>query len=220
MVLFYVSIRGGNMKKFLFSLILASVTWISANAGDIMEEWLTVVAPPAPALFDVEVSASDTALLILDIEERTCNKEKRPRCLVTVPLISELMKHARAVGMPVIYSTTPMGTIDTILSPVKPVAGEAVVKSSVNKFYGTNLDDELKLKHIKNLIITGTAAHGAVLHTATAASYMGYKVIVPVDCLSAAMLYTEQATVWNLATGPANKNSTLLTKSSKMKFTK
>jgi hypothetical protein len=49
---------------------------------------------------------------------------------------------------------------------------------------------------------------------------MGYKVIAPVDCLSAAELYTEQATVWNLATGPANRKSTTLTKSGMIKITK
>jgi nicotinamidase-related amidase len=178
------------------------------------------VAPPAPKLSEVETSAEDTALLILDIEERTCNRETRPRCVDSVPAIEELMKRARAAGVPVLYSTTSKGTPETILPAVKPIAGEPVVKSSVNKFYGTDLDSELKKRHIKNVIVTGTAAHGAVLHTATAASYMGYKVIAPVDCLSAKELYTEQATVWNLATGPANRKTTTLTKSVMIKFIK
>lgn len=208
------------MKKTFLSFLLAAVTSVSAYAGDIIEEWGDVIAPAAPKLSKVEASASDTALLILDIEERTCNRERRPRCLDTVPAIADLMKKARAAGMPVLYSTTSKGSPQTILPPVKPEAGEVVVKSSVNKFHGTKLETELVNRKIKNVIITGTAAHGAVLHTATAASYMGYNVIAPVDCLSAAELYTEQATVWNLATGPANKRSTTLTKSDMIKIIK
>jgi nicotinamidase-related amidase len=208
------------MKKTLLSFLLAAFTSVTSYAGDIIDEWSDVIAPAAPKLSEVEASASDTALLILDIEERTCNADRRPRCLDTVPAIAALMKKAREAGMTVLYSTTSKGTPETILPPVKPLEGEHVVKSSVNKFYGTDLDTELKKRNIKNVIVTGTAAHGAVLHTATAASYMGYKVIAPVDCLSAAELYTEQATVWNLATGPANRNSTTLTKSGMIKITK
>jgi len=208
------------MKKTILSFLLAAVTSVSSYAGDIIEEWGDVLAPAAPKLSEVETSASDTALLILDIEERTCNRERRPRCLDTVPAIAALMKQAREAGMPVVYSTTGKGSPQTILPPVKPESGELVVKSSVNKFYGTSLDTELKKRKIKNVIITGTAAHGAVLHTASAAAYMGYNVIAPIDCLSASELYTEQATVWNLATGPANKRSTTLTKSKMIKITK
>jgi len=206
------------MKKTLLSFLLAIFTSLTSYAGDIIDEWSDVIAPESPRLFEVEASASDTALLILDIEERTCNAERRPRCLDTVPAIAALIKKAREAGMTVLYSTTPKGTPETILPTVKPMGKEPVIKSSVNKFYGTDLDAELKKRNIKNVIVTGTAAHGAVLHTATAASYMGYKVIAPVDCLSAAELYTEQATVWNLATGPANKSSTTLTKSGMIKI--
>lgn len=208
------------MKSLILSFIMFVFTAVSSYAGDIMEEWGSVIAPAAPKLADVEASADDTALLILDIEERTCNSERRPRCLDTLPAITDLMERARAAGIPILYSTTSKGTADTILPPVRPEHGEPVVKSSVNKFYGTNLDEELKKRHIKNVIVTGTAAHGAVLHTATAASYMGYQVIAPVDCLSAEDAYTEQATVWNLATGPANSKTTTLTKSVMIKFKK
>lgn len=208
------------MRKLIASFIMFVMTAVSAYAGDIVDEWNEVVAPPAPRLSEVETSAEDTALLILDIEERTCSTETRPRCVESVPAIEELMKRARAAGVPVLYSTTSKGTPETILPAVHPLSGDPVVKSSVNKFYGTDLDSELKKRHIKNVIVTGTAAHGAVLHTATAASYMGYKVITPVDCLSARELYTEQATVWNLATGPANRKTTTLTKSVMIKFIK
>lgn len=73
--------------------------------------------------------------------------------------------------------------------------------------------NSLKTKSIKTVIITGTAAHGAVLHTATAASSQHkLQVIVPVDGLSASNLYIEQATLINLITGPGTRKNTILTK--------
>ncbi len=52
------------------------------------------------------------------------------------------------------------------------------------------------------MIVTGTAAHGAVLHTAVAAALIGLKVILPVDSISAENAYPEQYTAWHLANGP------------------
>lgn len=182
-------------------------------AGDIISEWENVTVPNVPEIQSVTVDPTSTALLILDIEERTCNQERRPRCLDTVPHIAGVLEQARAEKMMVVYSLTRKGTPQTILPEVKPLGGEPIVKSSVNKFYGTNMWDSLKGKSIKTVIITGTAAHGAVLHTATAASSQHkLQVIVPVDGLSASNLYIEQATLINLITGPGTRKNTILTK--------
>lgn len=113
----------------------------------------------------------------------------------------------------VAFSLTRKGTPQTILPEVKPQGHEPIVKASVNKFYGTSLWDTLEEKGIKTVIITGTAAHGAVLHTATAASSQHkLKVIVPIDGLSASNLFIEQATLVNLITGPGTRKNTILTK--------
>lgn len=157
------------------------------------------------------VDAHHTALLILDIEERTCDIEQRPRCLETVPHIAALMKSARAQAMPVIYSQIARPT--PILPEVLPAPGDPIVSSGVNKFYHTDLEAILKIKKINTVIITGTAAHGAVLHTATGAAMRGLSVIIPVDCLSGASLYTEQAAVWCLINGPGTRRNTTLTTS-------
>jgi nicotinamidase-related amidase len=52
------------------------------------------------------------------------------------------------------------------------------------------------------VIVTGTAAHGAVLNTAAAAALMGLKVVLPVDGVSAENTYAEQYTAWHLANAP------------------
>jgi len=64
-------------------------------ADDIIAEWDKVTAPGVPELQAVTVDPSSTALLILDIEERTYQK-RRPRCLDTVPRIASLLEQARA----------------------------------------------------------------------------------------------------------------------------
>ncbi|MBU0961891.1 MAG: cysteine hydrolase [Proteobacteria bacterium] len=175
--------------------------------------WTDVQAPEKPALTAVTINPGDTALLILDIEERTCNMERRPRCLETVPRIADLITRARGAGVMVIYSLTPQGTPETILPQVTPKKGEPIVNSSVDKFWKTDLEKILQERNIHNVIVTGTAAHGAVLHTATAAGFRGMGVILPVDCLSAEDLYTEQATVRLLETGPGTRKRITLTSS-------
>ena len=180
--------------------------------------WSEAQAPEKPALTPVTISPADTALLILDIEERTCNMERRPRCLETVPRIADLMARARKAGVMVVYSLTSKGTPKTILTQVTPEKGEAIVKSSVDKFWKTDLEKILQEQHIKNVIVTGTAAHGAVMHTATAAGFRGMGIILPMDCLSAKDLYTEQATVHLLQTGPGTRKRIILTSSPLISF--
>jgi nicotinamidase-related amidase len=83
----------------------------------------------------------------------------------------------------VFYSNTGGGSRETILLPVAPKDDEPIVKVSVNKFFGTKLDEYLKAKNVKTVIVCGTTAFGAVLHTATGAALYGYKVVLPVDCV-------------------------------------
>jgi nicotinamidase-related amidase len=196
----------------IFSVFFCGILY----AADIIDEWDWVVPPTKPELYDFEVDNS-TALLILDIEQLTCNKERRPRCLDSVPSISFLLNKARDKGVFVAYSLTPKGTKDTILKEVTPLDNETIVNSSVNKFFKTDLDKILKEKGVTKLIITGTAANGAVLFTATEAAQRGYYIVVPVDTISAD-LFSEQAAVHTLLNGPGTRGKVLLTRSNMIKF--
>ena len=182
------------------------------KAADIIQEWGSTMPPAAPELSAVTVSPKDTALLVLDIEELTCNAERRPRCLESVPAIASLMARARAAGMPVLHSLTSRGTRESILPQATPLPGEPVVGSSVDKFRNTVLEDELNARGVTTVIVTGTAAHGAVLHTATGAAQRGMTIILPVDGISAETPYIEQAAVWLLLEGPATRGKTTLTR--------
>lgn len=190
-----------RIYRSVLNLTLALVA-TSPMAANIIDAWDQVTPPPAPKLLAATVKAGETALLILDIEQLTCNQERRPRCVAAVPAMATFLERARLAHMPVFYSNTGSGSRETILQPVKPNDGESVVKASVNKFYGTSLDDDLKTKNIKTVIVCGTTAAGAALHTATGAAQRGYKVVLPVDCVPGSSLYEEQATVWSLINGP------------------
>jgi hypothetical protein len=113
----------GNIKQmimvgiFLFGIFLLFNGRLQAEET-IIDDWSNVKAPKAPEIRRVKVDPKDTALLVLDIEELTCNLERRPRCIASVPKIKTLITKARASGMPVVYSLTPKGTPETILKEV------------------------------------------------------------------------------------------------------
>jgi nicotinamidase-related amidase len=194
------TLRGRN---FIFAVAFLA-TLKAAAAASVIELWDQVKAPPVPSLPVTTVKASETGLLLLDIEQLTCNQERRPRCIAALPAMAAFLEKARSAHIPVFYSNTGSGSRETILSPVTPKDDEPIVKSSVNKFFGTKLDEYLKAKNVKTVIVCGTSAFGAALHTATGATQHGYKVVLPVDCVPGESLYEEQATIWSLINGPGS----------------
>ena len=187
----------------------------SLNGGaspSVIDVWDKVKAPPPPQVKPVRLDPETTALLILDIEKRTVDRQRRPRAVASVPRIAALLAKARAAGMPIAYSLTSKGTRETILKEVTPRKGEPVVKASVDKFHRTELEAFLRKEGVKTVLIVGTAAEGAVLHTATAAAIRGFDVVVPVDGMSSSELYAEQYTAWHLVNAPGSRRRTTLSK--------
>jgi nicotinamidase-related amidase len=88
----------------------------------------------------------------------------------------------------------------------------------VDKFFRTDLERILADWGVDTVIVVGTAAHGAVVHTATGASVRGLKVVAPVDGLSAEDLYTEQMAVQHLLTGPGTRRNITLTTTDGISF--
>ena len=182
-------------------------------APTIVDEWDSIKAPPPPALKPVIIRANETALLLLDFNKQTCS-EKRLRCINSLPKLQKLLTEARSKGVPVVYSV-PMGIgagPGDIAKELAPVAGEPMVVSGMDKFVATNLEQILKEKNVKTVIIAGTSSHGAVLYTASGAVLRGMQVIVPVDGMSADNPYAEQYTAWHLANAPRLANAVTLTK--------
>lgn len=196
----------------LMGVLALAATSAVAQTKDVVDDWAAVKAPPPPALKPVTVDPKTTALLVLDIVKQTCNAKRRPRCLDSIPKIQGLLKQARAKGMAVVHSVTTASTPADIGKEVTPLEGEPIVKAPADKFFKTDLEKILKDKGIKAVIVVGTAAHGAVLNTASQAAFRGFQVIVPVDGLSAENTYFEQYSTYHLANAPGVGQRVTLTR--------
>lgn len=168
------------------------------SADTIIEQWKDVTAPPPPEIKTVTTDPKSTALLLLDFSKQTCGP--RPRCVATLPQVEKFAAAARAKNVLVVHSLAGQATAADLL--VVPQGDEQHVRSGANKFLHTDLEKILKDNGITTVIVTGTAAHGAVLNTAAAAALLGLKVILPVDGMSAENIYPEQYTAWHLANAP------------------
>jgi nicotinamidase-related amidase len=201
-----------------FAVAAFAAAIVPAQAGDIIAEWANVKAPAALEVKPVMLESKATALLLLDFQKPNC--PNRPRCIASLPAAKKLLDEARAKKVMVIYTTSGMANADAIQQEVAPAAGESLVRAaSVDKFVGTNLEKMLKDKGIQTVIVSGTAAHGAVLYAGSLAAVKGFKVVVPVDLMSSEDLYYEQATAWLLAKGTGGIGpKTTLTRSEMIKF--
>jgi nicotinamidase-related amidase len=211
----------------LLSLVaLAAVAMFAATASaqTIIDEWQSVKAPPAPALKAVTLDPKTTAILVMDFVKQTCNNEKRPRCVASIPKIEKLQAAARANGVMLISTTVPPAPITDTLPAVAPKSNEPVVVAWVEKFMlgnkDTGLEKMLKDKGITTVVTVGTAAHGAVLYTSSAAALRGFNVIVPVDGMSGdgQNTYIEQAVAYILSSAPAIAPKITLTRIDMIKF--
>ena len=212
------------MKRAILSFAGATALACLAAApllgADIIAEWPSVKAPSAPELKPVTLDGKTTALLILDMMKRGCGA--RPRCLATVPNVKKLHDQARAAGAMVFYTLVcdkpePSEIIDPGIAPRD---GEWVAQRGPDKFMGSGLDEKLKARGIKTVIVCGTSAQGVVIGTGSGSAQRGYKVIVPVDCMSSEDPYMEQYAAFHMAKGgPAVvTEQTTVTRSDMIKF--
>jgi nicotinamidase-related amidase len=189
----------------------------SAAYADIVSEWASVKTPLPPELKPVIVEPRTTALLMLDFVNPNCTT--RPRCMDSVPAMKKLLTEARAKGLPVVYSFVRNTTAANSIPELAPIANEQSVTAGPDKFLNTDLEKILRSKGVTTVITVGTAAHGAVLYTGSAAVLHGFKVIVPVDGLSSENLFFELVTAWLLANGTGNIGANVtMTRSDMMKF--
>ena len=184
----------------------------------IIDEWPSIKTPPAPALKEATVDPKTTALLLLDFVKQTCNPQVRPRCVATLPAAKVLLAEARAKNVLVVRSIVFGGTIGDTLPEVAPTGDEPYVQAGPDKFLNTDLEKILKDHGIKTVIVGGTAAHGAVIHTAAEAAFRGLSVVVPVDIMSAENAFIELYVAYHFTSAPRVAPATTLTRVSMIKF--
>ena len=81
------------------------------------------------------------------------------------------------------------------------VVSTGVVQRGPDKFLGSGLEQRLKDRGIRTVIVTGTSAQGAVVGTGSGSAQRGYKVVVPVDGMSSEDPYMEQYAAWHMYKG-------------------
>src|SRR5262245_44525300 len=204
---------------------------VPTPAQTIIDDWSNIKAPPAPTLKPVTTDPKATALLVMDLIKITCNEQNRPRCIASIPKIQKLLAEAREKGVMVIYTiipspapNSPAPVIGDTLPAVAPKGNEPVITAFVDKFIlrdkDTGLEKMLKDKGITTVITVGTATHGAVLYTASAASLRGFNVVVPVDGMSGngQIAFDEQAVAYILTTAPIVSPKITLTRTDMINF--
>lgn len=204
------------MKCKLLAVVAGVLFATAAHASDIVDQWSSVPAAPAPALKPVTVDPKTTALLMLDFMPANCGKNDR--CLATLPAMKKLLERARAAKMPVVYTLIANTTAADVLKEVAPLPDEPSVLSGPDKFIRTDLEKILKDKGVTTVITVGTASNGAVLFTAAGAVFRGMNVIVPVDGMSARDPYAELSTVFTFTSAPQLSVKSTLTRSDMIKF--
>lgn len=166
----------------------------------------TVSIPEIPIVDSIKLPSRETAVIVVDMQNDFVKPEGKlfvPTAPKTIEPIKRLLDNARARGVKIFYTKDthyegdPEFTIWgehvrygswgwEIIDELKPTERDIVViKTRYDGFYGTPLDDLLKVYGIKNIVVTGTVANICVLHTAASAALRWYKVIVPVDSISA-----------------------------------
>jgi nicotinamidase-related amidase len=191
-----------------------------ARAQTVIDDWSQVKLPPPPALKPVMLVPKETALLVMDFTVQTCTPERRKRCADSVPKVKKFVEAARAHGALIIYSVAVPNSVATdVLTDLTPAAGEQVLPPlGPDKFINSDLEKTLKDKGIKTVVAMGTQAQTSVLHTGGEAALRGFKVIVPVDAMSADDLFPEAYTAWHLSTAARISNQTTLTRLDMISF--
>jgi nicotinamidase-related amidase len=190
-------LRAAAVAVPLAALIAAAAP---ASADDIIADWSSVQMPPPPQLKPVTLDGKTTALLILDMQAPSCTMAQRPRCVASIPKVKALMDRARAAGALVAYTLPTGKIIDPSIAPHK---GEVVMQKQggPDKFLGDDLQQRLKRRGIKTVIVTGTSAQGVGIGTGSAAAQRGYQVIYPVDCVSSESAFRELYAAYHMAGG-------------------
>lgn len=210
------------MKRALIAALGAAAMLVAgaspSHADNVVKEWAKVTAPPAPALHAVTVNPKTTALLVLDMIKPLCNAKHYALCPGTVPTVKRLIAEAHAAHMLVVYTSIPHVPESAVVPALKPAVGDGFVQSYLDKFLHTDLQKMLRDKGIKTVIDVGVAAQGAVITTSSEAAQRGFKVILPVDGMSAGTTYPEQYTAWDLTHAPVIDAKITLTEAKMIKF--
>jgi len=184
------------------ALLCGAVQAQAAESGGKPMVTLQMPATPDPAR--VTLDPKTTALMVLDYVEPICNSQ--PTCKgQMLSAMTPFMERVRKADLVVAYGTREQN-MTKWLKEVAPAPSDIkVISSAQDRFYNTDLDQALKAKGIKTLIMVGWKISGSVTYTSVGAMAHDYTVVIPVDTTSAASGYETTIGFYNvLNSGNAN----------------
>src|SRR5467141_1929358 len=186
---------------------------------------VTLQMPAIPDPARVTLDPKTTALMVLDYVEDICNNQ--PSCKAKMlPAMTPFMEKVRKAGLTVAYGTRAQN-MTKWLKEVAPGANDIkVINTAQDRFYGTDLDKQLKAKGIKTLIMVGWKISGSLQYTSVGAMAHDYTVVIPVDTTSAGSDYETTIGFYNvlnsgnanLANQPLKPNAVTLTRTDLITF--
>ena len=164
----------------------------------------TIQMPETPAPQPVKLDPKTTALVVLDYVEDICNQQASCTGKM-LPAMTPFMEKVRKAGLTVAYGTRAQN-MTKWLKQVAPMANDIkVINTAQDRFYGTDLDKQLKAKGIKTLILVGWKISGSITYTSVGAMAHDYTVVIPMDTTSAGSDYETTIGFYNvLNSGNAN----------------
>jgi nicotinamidase-related amidase len=167
---------------------------------------MNIEVPDYAVQDEIYVDPARTALVVIDMQNDLVKRGGSllvPDAEATVPAIKSLLDIARSHRMHVVYSQDTHRRGDPewqilpehcregswgweIVPELAPGAEDTVLqKVRYDAFYGTPLDQLLRLWGIDTLVICGTLANVSVQYTAASAALRWYAVVIPRDAISA-----------------------------------
>ncbi len=177
---------------------------------------MEVEVPKYEVVDKVELPAEETAVIVVDMQNDFVKEGGAlvvPSAKETIEPIKKLLEKAREKNVLIIYTQDTHYEDDPeyriwgvhakygtwgweIVDELKPRSNEIVLrKTRYDGFYGTPMDDLLRIYGVKNVVVVGTVANICVLHTAGSAALRWYKVVMPIDGISALTEFDLHATL-------------------------
>jgi nicotinamidase-related amidase len=175
----------------------------------------------SPESKSLELNAKETALVVIDLQRAIVSRDLKPYTAADVVARSaKLAEAVRAAGGSVVYvhvlvtDTLRLPADRTTSSPNAPPPppnaselvpeagfreGDALItKRQWGAFYGTNLEQHLRRRAIKTIIMAGIATNMGVESTARAAHDHGYALVFAEDAMSSMSPEMHQFPVQNI----------------------
>jgi nicotinamidase-related amidase len=169
----------------------------------------------------LELIGRETALVLIDLQRAIVSRDLKPHTATEVlERATKLAEAVRAAGGAVVYVHVLMNEVMRLPSdrsmfrpdapPPPPDASEVVPEAGIQQgdaliakrqwgaFYGTNLEQHLRRRGIKTIIMGGIATNMGVESTARAAYDHGYALVFAEDAISSMSAEMHQFPIQNI----------------------